>query len=265
MPQNFPKIFVITLPEAKDRQQTITHMFQEHGLEFKFFNAYDGRKLSLEEYPQYNATGRLLTYGKHMTNGEIGCLLSHCGIYQKMIDEDISSALIFEDDVILEKDFKQVITGIAQSNTKTPIIRFLNQGKINKKKKRLVTPLSDKHALYRYKGIPGGAYATFITNEGARKILKPAQHTFYPIDILMGCYWKTCADWLVVSPAIATHNDEVESFIGDARFENNSDLTGILKIIYPFTRGLFKISETILKTLWYYGFYFKDKRMKDTA
>jgi len=127
----------------------------------------------------------------------------------------------------------------------------------------LVTPLSDKHALYRYKGIPGGAYATFITNEGARKILKPAQHTFYPIDILMGCYWKTCADWLVVSPAIATHNDEVESFIGDARFENNSDLTGILKIIYPFTRGLFKISETILKTLWYYGFYFKDKRSYD--
>lgn len=41
-----------------------------------------------------------------MTMGEVGCFLSHYNIWKKMIEQNITDALILEDDIRFEPYFK---------------------------------------------------------------------------------------------------------------------------------------------------------------
>lgn len=49
-------------------------------------------------------------YKRKLSPGEIGCALSHIKIYQKMIENDIEWAMIFEDDISIRENIKSLLT-----------------------------------------------------------------------------------------------------------------------------------------------------------
>lgn len=51
----------------------------------------------------------LSEHGKFLTFGEKGCAFSHRLIYEKMLKECIPYAVILEDDVVLPKNFKEIV------------------------------------------------------------------------------------------------------------------------------------------------------------
>ena len=61
----------------------------------------------------------------------MGCALSHYGIYQKMLQEDITSALILEDDIVLGADFKALISKLI-ANMDVPESKILSLGDFHK-------------------------------------------------------------------------------------------------------------------------------------
>lgn len=253
-------IFIISLPEAEDRRSRIAKIFADMGLDFEFIDAVDGRQFDVLNHPLYDAPKRLAFFGKHLTGGDLGCILSHKKIYQKIIDENIQKALIFEDDVILREDFFNVLEQLQIIKVPFDMIRFFGSPKLERLKMRSVYKLNDKHYLTRHSGMPGGSHASLMTLNGAQKMINHMDKTFYPIDALLGRSWKTGLNWYTVRPGLAAQDLSFDSSIGDERFDNKKDITGIAKTLYPLTRAWFKLTETVCKKYWYLKTYFRDKK-----
>jgi len=260
-------VFVISLVGSDDRRQRITSIFDNLGMEFEFFDAVDGRQFDVMQQPIYDAKKRLAFYGKHMTGGEIGCLLSHKALYQKIVNEGIEKALIFEDDVLLRPGFKAVLDQILDQGLDAPydMIRFLSSPKLERLRLSPIHYIDKEHYLTRHTGMPGGAHASLVRHSGAKKMLDHLSKSAFPIDTLMGRSWQTGMNWVTVRPGIAAQDREIASIIGDdLRLERRLDIKGIGRFLYPLTRAWFKLCETIGKKYWYYIQSFKDKiRIKE--
>ena len=257
---NIP-VFVISLPEAYDRRARIEQIFADLNLDFEFIDAVDGRQFDVINHPLYDKNKRLAFYGRHLNGGEIGCLMSHKKIYQKIVDEKISHALVFEDDVILRENFIPVVQKILErKDIAYDAIRFLGSPKLERLKMRNVCKIDETHHLVRHTGMPGGTHATLITTAGAQKMLNQLNKTPYPVDALMGRSWLTGLNWYTVRPGLAAQDLSFDSAIGDDRFLPDLDVKGVARILYPLTRGWFKLSENACKKFWYTKTYFEDKK-----
>lgn len=101
----FP-IYVINLESAHERRARITGRLEGLGLPYKLIKAVSGKALSRDELAKhYDHETAIRVMGRPLTLGEIGCALSHVGIYREMVDEGVPYALILEDDVEFSAHF----------------------------------------------------------------------------------------------------------------------------------------------------------------
>lgn len=103
-------IFVINLKKDVDKKEHIQQLGEKYGLCFSFIDAVFGKNLSSKYLNTvYDRNKAILTMGRELTLGEIGCALSHMDIYKKMIHQGIDQAVILEDDVIFDKKLLDVV------------------------------------------------------------------------------------------------------------------------------------------------------------
>ncbi|MBK7561571.1 MAG: glycosyltransferase family 25 protein [Chitinophagaceae bacterium] len=101
--QYFDKVFVLTVPRFKERQQKVQERLA--GILFEFFYGVDKNDLDAEfiarnyKYDKKNSLAIRQVF-KELNTGEIACALSHRTIYQAMVDNGWKRVLIFEDDVV---------------------------------------------------------------------------------------------------------------------------------------------------------------------
>lgn len=249
-----PRTFVISLPEATERQAYIHDHLGPLGLPYEFFEAVDGRAFDVPSHPVYDVTRRRRYFGRDLKGGEVGCFLSHKGIYEKMVRENIPIAFIVEDDVILQDAVPALLRDLQNCETDFDFVRFLGTPKHLNARQKILEELPTKpHTLNRLYGMPGGAYAYVMTLAGARKLLTAMDQTAFPIDTLMGREWVHGARGLIVMPSPAYAQMQIASYIGEARFDKEAvDVTGMARTLYPLTRALYKAHEGIMKgwTYW---------------
>ena len=111
----FSKIFYINLDRRQDRDENMKNIINKLNLQNKTVRipAVDGKKLDLDNIPTNiitkeginDAKNKNLRVGVPLTSGAIGCALSHRNVWKKIVDENIDSALILEDDVRIDPDF----------------------------------------------------------------------------------------------------------------------------------------------------------------
>lgn len=99
------KNYVISLPSEIKRRTHILTEFGRRNVEFEFFDALTP-KIALSK----SQIMRLVIQNNHMTDGEVACFMSHVSLWEKMINENIYHAAIFEDDVILGEDVNQFLS-----------------------------------------------------------------------------------------------------------------------------------------------------------
>lgn len=116
------KVFIINLEKHTTRKDHTIRQCHQIGMEPEIFRAVDGRLLTPAELKKH--THPELSVG--LTPSEIGCALSHHGIYQKMVDENIESALILEDDVLFDAATRDVISFIKSNMSVRPTIYLLS-------------------------------------------------------------------------------------------------------------------------------------------
>lgn len=114
------KIFVISLERSTQRRKLIQERLGKLGLEFEIVNAIDGRKLTESEII---LSTRPLSYA--IERGEIGCSLSHLSVYARMIADDVSSALILEDDAIPSQDLPDILKHLEREPVNEPLVTVL--------------------------------------------------------------------------------------------------------------------------------------------
>ena len=103
-----PPIFVISLAREAERR---ARMAQElAGFDFEFFDAVDGRTLDGAQYAhRLDAEWFRIMRGRELAPGEIGCFLSHYGLWERLVAAGTPCALILEDDARLEDGFAVII------------------------------------------------------------------------------------------------------------------------------------------------------------
>ena len=113
-----PVIFVVNLESSADRRKFISEQLNDFGLKYEIFPAVDGRKKTQSEIDAVYDSGKAQEiFHRELTRGEIGCSWSHLNIYRKMVEGNISEALILEDDVFLSQDFLDKNLSIPGMNT----------------------------------------------------------------------------------------------------------------------------------------------------
>ncbi|MEH6404254.1 MAG: glycosyltransferase family 25 protein [Sneathiella sp.] len=240
---------IIIINRAKDtaRRQVMSQRLDLLGLKYQFFEAVDGHSFDAHNVPEYDGNRRRQYFGRDLTAGEIGCLLSHRAIYKMMVGENMERALILEDDTIFQPEFPEVLSALLEGDLQWDILRFLNAAKILKSPHRLLKSLSTGHNLYTIQATPGGAYAYILTKHAAKRLLDHTEKNWLPIDMMHGWCWKTKLQVVAMLPSPVVADYDVKSTIGDQRFDKTLHISGIVRALFPLYRMWFKFSSGIGK------------------
>lgn len=241
-----PRVLVISLASSAHRREVIGRRLSALCFHYDFFDGVDGRALDLSTLPDYDGLRRRLFFGKDLTPGEVGCLLSHRAAYRRVAQEN-APVLVLEDDAILSDDAPAVLSAIMGKAETWDAVRFLDSEKTLKKKK-IITDLGGGYALAKVYGTPGGAYATLISPKAAARLDPFMQRNWQPCDILLGQSWRTGLKVLAVAPSPIAADDVVPSTIGDKRFDKTKALQGWERAVYPATRMAYKLWQAAGKT-----------------
>lgn len=200
-------VFVINLERDHERRRHMTELLSRLGLAAEFVTAVDGRALSDADRATYDRARALRIYGVEMMDTEIACFLSHRRLYERMVRDSISAALIMEDDVRVEPTLPAVLDGLLASQVDWAVVR------LDSKRSQVIAPsrpgkflgtrvadLPADTALYRLRTHVLGVGAYLIRLEGARRMLAYAGGIFMPIDQTMDRYWENGILPFVVRP-----------------------------------------------------------------
>lgn len=218
-------VFIITLKDSTDRQKSIKNQCDKFGIESTFIDAINGKSLSDSEISHYcNQEKAKQLFGRELLLGEIGCALSHKKIYQEIIDKNLSYAVILEDDAVIERGFKDIVSLIIEKKIDWDIILLgHNRGFKNKEVIDSIDSLWSRYRLnnsYRLGFLVKGGlgtYGYFISQKGAKKILDFLEYNslYLPIDKLTSD--STIIEVYGLLPAAITVATQFDSLI-----ENNS-------------------------------------------
>jgi len=111
-----PKTFCITLKDHDKRTDYAKNHFEEHGLDVEFFEGIDAKKFGLstkipytDDDPNWNKDCGTPHF---ISQGHVGCILSHYMLWRIMEYLPYGEYLILEDDVELCKNFKEKLLNV---------------------------------------------------------------------------------------------------------------------------------------------------------
>lgn len=160
------KYFVIHYPKKPERKRLLEKQFEKYGIDdvtwIEGLNKNDHFIQWIKERT-----------GSPMPLGQISSSVKQYTIMQKIVDENISEAIIFEDDVIIHPEFKQL-------NLENYPEQFLRLG-VGVWILESSCPKPSAEATYAIQN-PGGCEAFWVTQEFARGYLTQANFD-YSIDM----------------------------------------------------------------------------------
>ncbi|ATP11455.1 glycosyltransferase family 25 protein [Aeromonas salmonicida] len=182
-------VFVISLTRSQDRRAMVMKQMEHLGIGFEFFNAVDGRALTVVDLGKVDFSLAREYCGHDLSRAEVGCALSHIRLYELIVAQGIERCVILEDDVYLHMHFKAIIETIVTCNQAD--IVFLHHGKA--KRWPLLRQLPEGYRLARYmtpskhskRGVLSAA-GYILTLTGAEKLLAKAYPLRMPADYLTG-------------------------------------------------------------------------------
>lgn len=103
------RIFVVNMKTSVKRRKIMEEQLNKLGLRFEIFEAVQGDSLSEQEIMSYYDKDFYTSRPSYFTPGAAGCTLSHYFLYKKMVEENIETALILEDDMHLSNDLPEIL------------------------------------------------------------------------------------------------------------------------------------------------------------
>ncbi len=201
---------------------------------FSAFNTMNEDEQSLSS--RFNLTYFEQYYARKVTKGEVGCTLSHLGVYQQICDDetigDDEYSLVCEDDALFNHDFQANLNRILNTQPSADII-LVGQSKIatfNDAELEINYPTTFAFlqpkitacpfaVVYPYKNYFAGTVAYLIKKSAVRTFLKQREQTlpFWLADdfILFGSTFNL--DIKVVRPLMVIENPKLNSNLESIR------------------------------------------------
>lgn len=104
------KTYVINLDKNPERLAFMSSQLNRFGIAFDRFPAVYGKALSKKERQTgFSRIRSFIASKKKLSDAEIGVAMSHAGCYRKMVEDNVTAALVFEDDVRLTDSFPETL------------------------------------------------------------------------------------------------------------------------------------------------------------
>lgn len=194
----FGKVFVINLTRDTEKLQDMTEKLRGLNTEFTRFDAVLGKEVP-KEVLERELTPWCQNFCPAAT---VGCALSHKNIWRKIVDENIKSAAVFEDDCIYDPSFYSILTkALADLPDDWDVLYFGCVAGCYKNRADMSTfdsiflkalgrdtePIVVSENLYR-PTLPLACHAYAISNKGARRFLKLIPRIGFHIDTAMATH-----------------------------------------------------------------------------
>ena len=208
-------ICVINLEEAAGRRNRMLQELRKVSCACTLFNAIDGRKFSQEQIFQIMDSERAVEKYRVLTGGELGCALSHIGVWNNFLASDDASVVILEDDVHLAKDFASILIELDRMHggSVQPVVVLLGKADVCYRRAKLLGGAALHEVKYSR-----GAYGYWVNRSGASLLKDFLSPVWTEIDnwplVMQGTKLKVyCLSHAVVG--LSSENDN--SMIGNER------------------------------------------------
>ncbi|MEH6503188.1 MAG: glycosyltransferase family 25 protein [Cycloclasticus sp.] len=185
-------IFIINLQRSVERKAHMQGLCEKLRLNPIFVGAIDGSGIERDDVDKICSKESVIkTIGRQLSAGEIGCALSHKGIYQKIVDENIELTLVLEDDVEFDKELLEVLKLVDEFPADWEVVLLGHHGGASRHSPTNGSLWGRKYLSSVYKTIRPcevacGTYGYLINQQGAVKLLNDLKCIVKPIDHYTG-------------------------------------------------------------------------------
>ena len=239
---NIP-VKVITLHPDKADVVELLQKLKAQNVAASIFNAVDGRHdtpplLADESINQQRA---LATRFVTLTNGEIGCYLSHLRAIREAYNNGEQRLCLLEDDVDIEPEFGVVLAAATELDESFEFVRLMG---LKRHRRKIIRQLGEKHQLVRpIKGICG-TQGYVINRRGMEKVLQHGSSLYEPIDKFYDHYWTIDLHAFCVEPHVIWEKESPSSIKKQSRSEGEKSLKN------PSRAPLAKLRQSLRRRLY---------------
>lgn len=238
------KVYVINLPNSVDRRNSIIKELAKYNLQFELISGVYGKDIDRKskdifDEESYVIKNKFLTksyvHGK-LTDGELGCAISHLKVYKTILKNKEDGALVLEDDITLNINIVDVFNKGLEICPNAEYINCsypkngLRQSIFAKRHPFVVE--GKKFIIYRA-GVPyfdwflnrrrrvGGSYCYYISKTACEKLLQLAYPIRMESDRLLGHVAFNGLKTFLINPSPLKF-DNFQSDIGSGRHQKLS-------------------------------------------
>jgi glycosyl transferase family 25 len=179
---------VISLAASTARRASVARQLDPTGLSWSFFDAIRPSALATPP-PEYDARRRQSFTGYPMSEGEIGCFLSHRAVWREVVARQ-RPCLVLEDDFTVAEgqDIARLLVLMAPHLADFGFIRLNGIFPVQWKP---VRPLGGSGlAIVKTRGDPAGTLAYVVTPPVAQRLLATSTSFFVPVDDFLAWGWR---------------------------------------------------------------------------
>ncbi|CAJ0807401.1 glycosyltransferase family 25 protein [Ralstonia flaminis] len=199
--------FFINLEHDVGRRKALEDQLDTLGLPHTRFPGVYGKALPAEALARHYNHTRAVAESRELTVGEVGCALSHLGVYRAMLEQDLPYALILEDDAKLGPDVPAVLDALVQQvSPDEPVVTLLTH--INRYYKRSAKPLDPSHSVVKLANYQWLAHGYFVTRAAAKRMVEQ----LYPVWLAADYWHKFEREGIVQMRAVVPYVISVQDF-----------------------------------------------------
>jgi glycosyl transferase, family 25 len=177
-------VVVLNLKSSSARRQQIDAHLKNLGIDYRFFDAIDGRLLSAAELERLAPPSSLL-FDRPLTPGEIGCATSHFALIRQLAGEHHEFDCVLEDDVMpLSDDVRYFLQ--SQTLAALPefdVLRLVSDPARWRRPAWQVARVRD-HCIYAMARPGFGTQAMIYSRAGLRKMNEQLGAIRAPVDFM---------------------------------------------------------------------------------
>jgi len=210
MKSNSILIFIINLKQDTLRKKHMQELCKKYNLQVEFIEAVDGRALNTNKVEKvYSSKKAIDKIGRELSRGEIGCALSHKKIYQRIVDENISEAIVLEDDINFNKELLEILQKVDNFPNRWNIVLLGHHACLARDLETCCSfwerkSLNKKYMIARPCEIGCGTYGYILRLEAAIILLQDLEVIDRPIDHFTGSDEKLSL-YVLTPPVVDIH------------------------------------------------------------
>lgn len=208
----FPKILVVSLPDARERRRHMQEQLGRFpGLQWFFFDAT--RIRARDEYPEdYDVRARKFLFGDDLRPGEVGCFLSHRELWRLCAQSGDQAWCILEDDIVLLDNFEQRVRLLMRHVSRWDVVRLMQL--LPRRGSWIHQELDPQNRLRGFDRQPSGMQGYLIRPQAAKILFQHAHKIVWPIDETLDLYWEHKQRLYCLDPPAIGLDQRFESMIG---------------------------------------------------